>query len=59
MLLADEPTAELDAASAEALIGLISTLATRGSAVVIASHEQAVVAAADHVIKLDDGEIVR
>lgn len=56
LLVADEPTAELDAESAASLIGLMHDLARRGSAIVVASHEATVVSEATLVIALHDGE---
>jgi len=46
VLLADEPTAQLDAASARALIGSMRALVGRGVTLVVTSHERAVIDAA-------------
>ncbi|WP_154698038.1 ATP-binding cassette domain-containing protein [Lentzea guizhouensis] len=56
-LLADEPTAHLDAASAEAAIGVLRRVADDGAAVLIATHHDAVHAAADRVLELAGGRI--
>jgi putative ABC transport system ATP-binding protein len=57
LLLADEPTAELDAAAAERLVGTVRGLAARGSTVVVTSHDAAVIEAADHLVVLRDGRV--
>ncbi|MEU7478099.1 ATP-binding cassette domain-containing protein [Lentzea sp. NPDC042327] len=56
-LLADEPTAHLDAVSADATIGLLRRVADDGAAVLIATHHDAVHAAADRVLELAGGRI--
>ncbi|MFI6094247.1 ATP-binding cassette domain-containing protein [Lentzea sp. NPDC051213] len=56
-LLADEPTAHLDAESAEAAIRLLRRLADDGTAVLIATHHDAVHAVADRVLVLADGQV--
>jgi putative ABC transport system ATP-binding protein len=55
VVLADEPTGELDGAAEESIIHLLLDAADRGTAVVVASHSTAVAAAADRVIRLEDG----
>jgi ABC-type lipoprotein export system ATPase subunit len=47
VVMADEPTASLDRASADALIALLRRLADRGTAVLVASHDPNLIAAAD------------
>ncbi|MBM7857063.1 ATP-binding cassette domain-containing protein [Lentzea nigeriaca] len=56
-LLADEPTAHLDAASAVAAVGLLRRVADEGAAVLIATHHDAVHAVADRVLELVDGQV--
>lgn len=51
VLLADEPTADLDAASAEAIIALLADEAQR-RAVIVATHDERLVRAAETVIPL-------
>jgi putative ABC transport system ATP-binding protein len=57
VILADEPTGELDDASAERIVGLLRAHAQQGSAVLIVTHAPAVAAAADREIRLHDGEV--
>jgi ABC-type lipoprotein export system ATPase subunit len=47
VVMADEPTASLDRASADALIALLRRLAEQGTAVLVASHDPNLIAAAD------------
>ncbi len=57
-LLLDEPTAGLDPAQAERLVGVARALAAQGVGVVIVSHDMDVLAAvADDVAIIADGEI--
>ena len=58
VLLADEPTAELDGAAAALLVDALRTLVDRGGTLVVASHDDDVVAAADHVVAIRDGRVV-
>jgi ABC-type lipoprotein export system ATPase subunit len=47
VVMADEPTASLDRGSADSLIALLRRLADRGTAVLVASHDPHLIAAAD------------
>ncbi len=55
VLLADEPTGELDSTTEAQVLDLLITTAHRGAAVVVASHSAPVAAAATRVIRLEDG----
>ena len=57
LVVADEPTAELDGPSGAAVLERIRELAGRGISFVIATHDPAVVAAADHTLELDHGSV--
>lgn len=60
LLLADEPTGSLDTRTGEAVIELLASLpATRGTAVVLVTHEPRYAASADRVVSMRDGRIVR
>lgn len=58
ILLADEPTSELDARSADTLVDHVRSLAARGTAVVIATHDPMIADRADRVIRMQEGRIV-
>lgn len=58
LLIADEPTGELDSVSEEQVLELLSAQAARGCAVVMATHSAAVAAAADRVVQMADGRVL-
>jgi putative ABC transport system ATP-binding protein len=58
VLLADEPTAEVDAATESDLIRLLAESCATGAAVVVATHSAALAEATARVIRLRDGRIV-
>ena len=58
VVLADEPTAELDAVNGRVLVEAMHSLAERGTTLVVASHDPAVIAAAADVLTLRDGHVV-
>ncbi|MGH3319326.1 MAG: ABC transporter ATP-binding protein [Streptosporangiaceae bacterium] len=55
VLVADEPTAQLDHVSGERVLEAIRHVADRGYAVVVASHDRAVTEVADRVVRLAGG----
>jgi putative ABC transport system ATP-binding protein len=57
VLIADEPTGELDGGTEAAVLRLIRDQAAGGTAVVIASHSPAVTGLADQVLQLKDGQL--
>jgi putative ABC transport system ATP-binding protein len=57
VLLADEPTGNLDAVSGEQVIGLFTGLAREGLAVLVVTHEERVSRAATRVLHLRDGRL--
>jgi putative ABC transport system ATP-binding protein len=57
VLLADEPTGELDVATERSVLDLMRARAESGLAVLVASHSPAVAAAADRVLHLTDGRL--
>lgn len=58
ILLADEPTSELDEGNREHVMALLRAEARRGAVVVVATHDPAVVEAADRHVTLDEGRLV-
>ena len=58
LLLLDEPTTGLDAATAVRLRDALREEADRGVAVVCVTHDPAVIAQADRVVRLEDGRLV-
>ncbi|GLZ36023.1 ABC transporter ATP-binding protein [Lentzea sp. NBRC 105346] len=57
VVLADEPTAHLDHASAPAVVAVLRRVADAGSAVLVATHHDDVHAAADRTLVLTEGRI--
>jgi ABC-type lipoprotein export system ATPase subunit len=54
-VVVDEPTAELDRASAETLLAAMTAAAGRGTTFVVATHDPNVLAIADHTVELERG----
>ncbi|HEX2850296.1 MAG TPA: ABC transporter ATP-binding protein [Acidimicrobiales bacterium] len=57
LVIADEPTAELDSRSAEAVMEAVRHLRDRGTAVVVSTHDPVVMAAADRTLFLRHGAV--
>ena len=58
IVLADEPTANLDTRSAAQLMGLFVSLNQRGITFVIATHDSRVMGYARRLVKLQDGRMI-
>jgi multiple sugar transport system ATP-binding protein len=58
LLLADEPTGELDQATGEQIVQLLDRLHADGTAVVVVTHDPAVAARAHRLLRMRDGRIV-
>jgi putative ABC transport system ATP-binding protein len=58
LILADEPTGNLDTANGEAVMELLTGLASGGTTVVMVTHSLVHAAAAKRTIKLLDGRVV-
>jgi putative ABC transport system ATP-binding protein len=57
LLLADEPTGNLDEATGAAVIGLFEELAREGAAVLVVTHEERVSRAAGRLLTLREGRL--
>jgi ABC-type lipoprotein export system ATPase subunit len=58
LLLGDEPTGHQDRGRIDLVIGMLREHAYGGNVVLISSHDEAVIAAADRVLTLADGRLV-
>jgi putative ABC transport system ATP-binding protein len=58
ILLADEPTAALDAGSGRKVVALFTELARAGRGVVIVTHDPRILPLGDRIVHLEDGRIV-
>lgn len=59
VILADEPTGELDSKNSDEIVKILKDLAKNGQAVVIVTHNMEVAEKADRIIKMKDGKIIR
>jgi len=57
VLLADEPTGNLDTESARDVLALLRGLHERGQTIVLVTHDPRVAAQADRVLRMRDGRI--
>jgi putative ABC transport system ATP-binding protein len=58
LLLADEPTSQLDTETARSMMRFIRDIADSGTTVLVATHDEAARDYADKLIHLEDGRIV-
>ena len=57
LVLADEPTGNLDPEAAGTVLGLLRAAADEGRAVLLVTHEAAATAIADRVLRVEDGRL--
>jgi putative ABC transport system ATP-binding protein len=58
LLIADEPTGQLDSTNADAMMGLIAQLVhDRGVAAIVSTHDPRMAAYADRVVEIRDGRL--
>lgn len=58
LIVADEPTGELDAVTTAMVLDELCRQASKGTAVVVVTHSPAVAERADRVVRLADGRVV-
>ena len=57
ILLADEPTGNLDTKTGEEIMALLSELSKKGNTIIIVTHEEIIAKHANRIIKIRDGMI--
>src|SRR6187402_96536 len=57
IILADEPTGNLDSATGEEIMGVLGDLHARGNTIILVTHEDEIAAHAHRVVRLRDGLI--
>jgi len=57
ILLADEPTGNLDSKTSQEIMALIDALHKRGQTVIMVTHEPDIAAHCDRIIRLEDGKV--
>ena len=58
LILADEPTGNLDTASSIEIMELFSQLHREGATVVVVTHEEDIAAFTERIIRFRDGEVI-
>lgn len=58
LVLADEPTGNLDSVSAEEIMALLKELRTEGQSIVMVTHDARMAGYADRIVFLKDGRVV-
>jgi putative ABC transport system ATP-binding protein len=57
LLLADEPTAQLDSETGKSVLDVMREATRAGTAILLATHDQAVIEVADRVLSMEDGHL--
>ncbi len=58
VILADEPTGNLDASSGREILDILATLHRDGATIVLITHDASVASEADRIIEISDGRII-
>ena len=58
IILADEPTGNLDSVSGAAVIEILKEICKSGKTVVMVTHNEEQASVADHIIRLKDGKVI-
>src|SRR6185369_4588169 len=58
ILLADEPTGNLDSTTSEEIIGLFKKLHAEGQTIIIVTHEEDIAGHVERIVRLKDGKIL-
>jgi putative ABC transport system ATP-binding protein len=58
VILADEPTGNLDSASGDNVLGLLESMVEEGGAILMATHSEAAMARCSRIIRMKDGVVL-
>ena len=58
LILADEPTGNLDSRSADVILNLFEQLAAEGKTILIVTHDPSITSRTDQTVTLSDGEVI-
>lgn len=58
IILADEPTGNLDSKTGDQIVDLIKSLKDKGKTIVVVTHNEEVAKKADRVVQMKDGQII-
>jgi len=59
LILADEPTGNLDGKTGKAIIGILEKLKSDGKTQIVATHDEEILQLADQIIKIEEGRIIQ
>jgi putative ABC transport system ATP-binding protein len=57
IILADEPTGNLDSKTGEEIMSILSDIHARGNTIIVVTHEESIAAHAHRVIRIHDGRV--
>ncbi|WP_431209566.1 ATP-binding cassette domain-containing protein [Puia sp. P3] len=58
IILADEPTGNLDSANTANVLAIFRLLAQQGNTIIVVTHDKDLAAGSDRIVELSDGRIV-
>ena len=58
IILADEPTGNLDSKTGKVIIDLLKSLITDGTTVIVVTHDRSLAETTDMVFELEDGHLI-
>lgn len=58
LILADEPTGNLDLKTGKAIIGILRKLKAKGKTQIVATHDKEILQLADQLIRIEEGRII-
>ncbi|HER20313.1 MAG TPA: ABC transporter ATP-binding protein [Chromatiales bacterium] len=58
LILADEPTGNLDSSTGDEILGLLEEVHARGRTILLVTHDPSVAARAERIVQMRDGQIV-